>query len=129
VPIIELNYQLKSYGYSGENLKFGGNLRIVGSYVCLLFVNINQRTYKQDLRKPFLSKQKPVDRDGFCENQDAFCDAGSEIGLRWAEIVRTSRGFWVPAEREGVVFVREKGPTSGVVFVLTAAPWLIECRH
>jgi hypothetical protein len=96
VPIIGLNYDFKSISYSDVSL---GDFRVVRPSVCLLFVNINRQTYKQNRKKPFLSKQKLVDRDGFCESQDAFCDMGSEIGLGLAEIVSMSGGFWVPAKR------------------------------
>ncbi|MCP3715395.1 hypothetical protein [Paraburkholderia sp. CNPSo 3281] len=69
------NYALKSYSYRGSGLCFNVIFCVDGGYVRLLFVNINQQTNKQKLEKPFLSKPKRVDRDGFCEDQDAFCDA------------------------------------------------------
>jgi hypothetical protein len=73
--IIEISYL--------SGLCFKEIFDFVGSYVCLSFVNINQQTYKQERKKPFLSKQKPVDGDGFCEDQDAFCDA---VSRNWVQM-------------------------------------------
>ncbi|WP_156992458.1 hypothetical protein [Paraburkholderia oxyphila] len=63
-----------------RGLSYGEIFRVGWTYVCLLSVNINQQANKQDQEKSFLSKQKPVDRDGFCEGWDAFCDVA---GRNW----------------------------------------------